>query len=595
MEVPKNMHPKLWNIDEILSDNYRFLYLNQKDYRTQFIDTENIKLERFKFNSYNYPSLFQNIKHIAKFEFPITKKNKIEVNQFKRKGEIYNCILEIVKYPDNNSVTDITHPINVNQIFKTLLSEFLIKDRTRNIIIPIINTDISGLELKKYIKELQIDESAMYSVQVIEKYGKIVRLSDFMASNKNLDISVIKYILYQVIDCITKINETYPGFHYNNMDFDSLDCYIINHENIYVPEIKLSYFYFSEIEKIIKNKAVNEIGMQYYNVPYCDIFYFFKDFVRLYFERIENNEDAVKFFDKYYPKRIRDEEYFTEETWNKLTDTEKSYLNIRSIRNDEFLSIKEFINKIESSRLNKNFSEIKRLSKHDFVPETDNYSSDLEETIKETDISDDSGSDIMSLNRLLADDKIEFSDDEEEPEFFSINEKYNKISNNKLSDNNIKNMATSNVHSGKRFLNKNKSGKLKRNPGLDVDLDIPPFSSHDTSSTNKSRNKIADLFGVDRPPKNDLARNYEQHMMQRNYEPDQRQMQDMSQKYLEMMGNPYSQNNQMGNPMANPMLMQQPGGIQPQQMMNQFPQFPPQFPQQQQMLGGNNSPFFFQR
>ena len=53
MEVPKNMHPKLWNIDEILSDNYRFLYLNQKDYRTQFIDTENIKLERFKFNSYN--------------------------------------------------------------------------------------------------------------------------------------------------------------------------------------------------------------------------------------------------------------------------------------------------------------------------------------------------------------------------------------------------------------------------------------------------------------------------------------------------------------------------------------------------------------
>lgn len=577
MEIPKNMHPKLWNVDEILSDNYRFLYLGQKDYRTQFIDTDNLKLERFKFTKYNYPLLFKNISHISKFEFPITKKNKIEVNQFKRKGEIYNSILEIVKYPNDEAVNNITDPINVNQIFKTLLSEFIIKDRTRNIIIPILNTDISGSELKKYIPELDIDEKSTYSVQVIEKYGKIMRLSDFMKNNKELDISVIKYILYQVIDCITKINETYPGFHYNNMDFDSLDCYIIKYENMYVPEIKLSYFYFSEIEKIIKNSAISEVNMQYYNVPYCDIFYFFKDFYRLYFDRIQSNEEAIKFFERYFPNRIRNSEYFNEETWNLLSDSEKSYLNIRSIRNDEFLGIKAFINKLETARLNKNPVELNRNSKYETVDEVSEFPSELQET--------ETKSDIVSINRVLNED-LDFTDDElstdelstdEEPAFVSINEKYNKLSDNKLSDNNIKNMSKSNIYSGKRYLNKNKDGKLKRTTGLDLDLDLPVTTKE---ISHKPRNRIAEMFGVPERPTQDLSRNYDYAPPQR----DQQQMTDMNQKFMEMMPlyqtNQYPQNVPMMNP--NQMLV-------PSQQQMQYGQY------QQPMMGGKPNPFFFQQ
>lgn len=572
MEVPKNMHPKLWNVDEILSDNYRFLYLGQKDYKTQFIDTDNLKLERFKFSKYNYPLLFKNISHISKFEFPITKKNKIEVNQFKRKGEIYNCILEIVKYPNENAVNDITNPINVNQIFKTLLSEFIIKDRTRNIIIPILNTDISGSELKKYVPELEIDEKSTYSVQVIEKYGKIMRLSDFMKNNKELDISVIKYILYQVIDCITKINETYPGFHYNNMDFDSLDCYIIKYENMYVPEIKLSYFYFSEIEKIIKNSAISEVDMKYYNVPYCDIFYFFKDFYRLYFDRIQTNEEAIKFFERFFPNKIRDAEFFNEETWNLLTESEKSYLNIRSIRNDEFLGIKALINKLETARLNKNPVDLNRISKYETVDEVSEFPSELQET--------ETKSDIVSINRVLNED-LDFTDDElslddEEPSFISIDEKYNKLSDNKLSDNNIKNMSKSNIYSGKRYLNKNKDGKLKRTTGLDLDLDLPVAKD----VPQKPRNRMAEMFGVpERPPTQDLSRNYD-YMPQRD-----QQMTDMNQKFMEMMTpyqtNQYPQNVSMMNP--NQMV------VPPQQPQMQYG------PYQQPMMGGKPNPFFFQQ
>lgn len=340
---------KIYNLEELLTDVYDFFYSKLDDFKTKYINTTDLNLRRFKLDDYDLDVIFENAKIQYVTSLPTGLKydqeTQAEVKQIilKRQGDIYMSNIRIVPYQNKESVTNMADPVNVNQIIKTLFAELYINDNTSNIILPIINVDVTGDDLIEYgILENHVEKGKFYSIQITEKFFKSMNLFSFM-KDYPLNLAVIKRIIYQVVDVLYQINLYYPTFRYNQMTPEYLDCYLrnIEKEGVTIPEIKMSNYYLSQMD-IIPNDYLKTINIEYIDSVYSDLYQFLNYLVNNFDATLKKYPELITLIDKILPKKIRSKELLlSKATWDLLSEDEKDDLNIKNIRNNSFFTSKD--------------------------------------------------------------------------------------------------------------------------------------------------------------------------------------------------------------------------------------------------------------
>ncbi|XWV25028.1 hypothetical protein QJ856_gp0750 [Tupanvirus deep ocean] len=352
---------RIYQLDELIQDLYNAVYSKSGKYKTKFIDIADIHLSRFKMSDYDLDVIFERtpIQYVGNYSTGIMVNGKnIEQIWIKRKGETHMCTIRIVPYISDEAVNDITDPVNVNQVIKTIMSELVVNDRTNNLLLPIINIDIKGSDLVEYPKiEALIDKNKFYSIQITEKFYSLTTLDNFLKSYP-LEMRVLKTIIYQAVDVLYQISISYPGFRYNQFIPEMIDCYLKTNDDIVFPELKLSEFYLSEINEVVSNKYLksSQLPIPFIDSSYSDLYQLLNYLWNHNNADIKKYPELVTLFDVILPKKIRSSDiYLTDELWNLLSEEEKFDLRLKNIRNNTFFTSKD-------SLLNTKFVETKDIS-----------------------------------------------------------------------------------------------------------------------------------------------------------------------------------------------------------------------------------------
>ena len=472
-------HSRIYQLDELIIDVYNAIYVDPKsnNYKQEFIDVSNLKMDRFKLFDYDFDVIFSKTKIQFVDEFPTgMKDNGNDVKQiwFKRKGEIYMSTIRIVPYFDKETMNNMADPVNVHNIIKTLLAELVVSEKTNNILLPIINVDVAGTDLLSYEKiKPYVDSNKYYSLQITEKFYSLMTLDNFM-KNYQLDIRVLRSIIYQATDILYQIGIVYPDFRYNQMFPETIDCYLKLIENIEIPELKLSDFYLSQIEELVPNNLIKSktVDIPYIDSAYSDLYQLINYMWNNLSVDIKKYPELILLFDFILPKKIRsDGKYLTLELWNKLTEEEKFDLKIKNIRNSTFFTSKD-------SLLHTTFKPGESFSRISLdIPDiTDDVSTERDEEIHtKNDILDDESENVLddySDTESISEDS---QMDEFEPKRNS-NESNQRITlmNKKYSNNDIDSMSHK------------KSKSNKRNNYQDVEI---PYNDDEQSDERKTYDK----------------------------------------------------------------------------------------------------------
>lgn len=340
-------HDRIYQLDELILDIYNAVYVKSNKYKTKFIDVADLKMNRFKMTDYDLDIIFEKTKIQYAENHPTGIKIKgknVEQIIFKRKGDTHMSSIRIVPYFNKEVINNMTDPVNVNQIMKTLLSEIVVNDRSNNILLPVINVDVTGADLLEYEKlETLVDKNKLYSIEITEKFYSMTTLDKFL-KDYSLDARILKTIIYQVVDVLYQVSTTYPGFKYNQLFPEMIDCYLKEKDNVTFPELKLSNFYLAEIDEVVTNNYLksSEISIPNVGLAYGDLYQLLNNLWNNNSIDIKKYPELVSLFDVILPKKIRSNDlYLTKKLWDTLTDEEKFDLKIKNIRNSTFFTSKD--------------------------------------------------------------------------------------------------------------------------------------------------------------------------------------------------------------------------------------------------------------
>ena len=124
-----NPNSRLYQIDELISDVYGAVYMKDKSYKVKMIDISDLTIDRFKLTDYDLDTIFNKtkIKNMGKNPTglrldPENPNTSIDQFLFKRKGVTIETTvtIRIVPYFDNNFISSMAEPVNVNKIIISL-------------------------------------------------------------------------------------------------------------------------------------------------------------------------------------------------------------------------------------------------------------------------------------------------------------------------------------------------------------------------------------------------------------------------------------------------------------------------------------------
>ena len=337
-------------LDKLILDLHNVAYDRSGNYETDFItipDLADGNMKRFKLTDYDLDTIFDKtpIKYAGTIPTGLVFNGKpVEQICIKRQGEVRMTTIRIVPYASASALRDPTDPVNVNQIIRTVLSELVVNGRTSNILLPIINVDVQGSDLAAYpIVQPLVDPSSYYSVQITEKFYSLTTLADFL-KEYSLDARILKTIIYQAVDVLYQISLSYPNFRHNQFLPEYISCYLRPEKSNMYPELKLTDFYLSDIGDLVPNSYLSsgEINIPTIESNYSDFYQFLNSLWNNIETDILKFPEITEIFDTLLPKKIRSENtYLSPALYDKLTDDEKSDLNLKNIRNNTFFTSRD--------------------------------------------------------------------------------------------------------------------------------------------------------------------------------------------------------------------------------------------------------------
>lgn len=281
-----------------------------------------IKLDDIKVpDEFDYKHIFD-----TEFEFINKYNNKLH---YKRNSETsHSCTIAFGRYHGMGNVNDLGRGELYNPAVHYLLSELVINEKFRHILLPIMFFDITLGELKNIKPEIHdaiindptlnnnaIDQSKI-QVFATEHYFKMQSLREYVKENyENMNITHWKVIIFQVFYTLYKISERLQKFRHNWLNLDSIRVYLkqeggktqykMGQTLFEIPnvgiEIKITDFTFSTTSDYIRNKDTRLIQEN----PYYDVHYFISH-IYLYLMKEYGSvpENLMKFISEMIPSRF---------------------------------------------------------------------------------------------------------------------------------------------------------------------------------------------------------------------------------------------------------------------------------------------------
>ncbi|AYV78272.1 MAG: divergent protein kinase [Edafosvirus sp.] len=316
------------NIDFCINTLYDFIYNRDKStgcYKIKHIVKNAIKLiDLKKPKSFNYKNILTgNIKYTDYF-------NKRW--HFKKYSDTsYPSTISVGIYDNKNKNIDDLHRGEVyNMAVMYILSELVINEKLKFILLPIMNFDTKYGKLKEVNSEI-IDEISKKNHQdititndtdiylmITEHYFKMSTLDEFIRENyKSLKENQWKVLFFQILYTLYKITERHTNFRHNMLNTyslriskkkenDNIEKFNIGDTVFNIPnvgfEIKMTDFDKSHINDYIKNyDSDNKIKEN----PYYDIHYFFQSLLYLLEELGGIPKEIKNFYNDVLPDQFR--------------------------------------------------------------------------------------------------------------------------------------------------------------------------------------------------------------------------------------------------------------------------------------------------
>lgn len=232
------------------------------------------------------------------------------------------------RYHGMGNVNDMGRGELYNPAMHYLLSELVINEKFKHILLPLMFFDTTLGEMKKIVPDIHekivndptmnqnaIDQSKIH-VFITEHYFKMQSLREYIKDNfDKMTINHWKVIIFQVIYALYKISERLQKFRHNWLNLDSIRMYLkpeggtvqykMGQTIFEVPnmgfEIKISDFSFSSTSDHVRNKDTRLIQEN----PYYDIHYFISS-IYLYLTKEHGSvpENLMKFISDIIPSRF---------------------------------------------------------------------------------------------------------------------------------------------------------------------------------------------------------------------------------------------------------------------------------------------------
>lgn len=175
------------NIDERARIIYDYVYNhNKKNYKKYSISLQNINKDDIKVSDTKYwinNILNNNISFV---------KNINNTYLFKRTSN--NLSMNILLYPqDDNNLDNLHSQNNMNAVMSYILSELSVNNKTRHLLLNVLNMDIDSSDIKNFFikfPEVNVDELLKYKkigMSVTEHFFKIKTLDEVLKANTLTD------------------------------------------------------------------------------------------------------------------------------------------------------------------------------------------------------------------------------------------------------------------------------------------------------------------------------------------------------------------------------------------------------------------------
>lgn len=228
------------NLQEKINILYDFIYniVDKNCFEIDSINIKNIKKDDYKITDTKLcENILEQILLESTLQYFTSDDKNLTFKQFTDQNQL------LIKL----SVDDIEKQDNDSKI-SYILSELVLRNKTKHILLPILNLEMDMSKLKTFTNIKSIDafnKAKICGVKIRENFHKINTMQKYLEEHMNE--RNIKIILWQIIHTLYVIKEKFPNFVHNKLNVNNI---LIYQKNIYDNNIEYKY---DNTKKIINN------------------------------------------------------------------------------------------------------------------------------------------------------------------------------------------------------------------------------------------------------------------------------------------------------------------------------------------------------
>jgi hypothetical protein len=252
---------------------------------------------------------------------------------FKRYSNQFPVNVKVSFYKNLKTIDSMDDNINNDSLFSYILSQLVLSEKTKHILLPVNNLDIKLSDIDKIIDDtthshikngiLNNNITDTCCLQLREHFFRTVNLEEYLSKH----VCSYKGLLFQIIHTLATIQKEFDGFRHNNLILSNILVYLkkssdtvseyegFKNDKFYVRnmefDIKITNFEHSVIPKFygLSNLKNPKIKFADKPNPYFDLYIFINDLLngKTNMSTSENKCDTEtkKFLDKIIPPHIR--------------------------------------------------------------------------------------------------------------------------------------------------------------------------------------------------------------------------------------------------------------------------------------------------
>ena len=316
------------DLNEKINLLYSVVYSKNIDlkYKINQIELDNISINDVKFkhnNSEDYNNLLTEI-FLGNFKMLDYNENTLSTT-LKKYSNNLSLYVRITPYKNTKDIDSLQSSNNINNFISYILSELVINNKTKHILLPLLNVDVEFQQISDILKNYDSfsiynsrlqDESItnIFSVNIKENFFKGQYLDHYLKNNE----CDLKSLLFQIVHTLAVIQKKYEGFKHNKLNFKNVYVYLKKNKNeVNSYEFNEKKFYVKNADLDIKITNFDDaIIPGYYssnsNVPlyskkndYFDLHYFLNYLFHSESFNLDCNKETKEFFNRVLPEKYR--------------------------------------------------------------------------------------------------------------------------------------------------------------------------------------------------------------------------------------------------------------------------------------------------